>query len=51
MNDRDETLSEKRRSRAIAAVSRLRARARETGRDKLSQSEINREIQAARRRP
>lgn len=49
-DDFDETLSALRRARAIAATSRLRARARETGRDKLSLAEINREIQAVRRR-
>jgi antitoxin (DNA-binding transcriptional repressor) of toxin-antitoxin stability system len=48
-DDLDETLSALRRARAIAAVSRLRERARATGRDRLSAAEIDREIRAARR--
>jgi antitoxin (DNA-binding transcriptional repressor) of toxin-antitoxin stability system len=45
----DETVDAIRRARAVLAVSRIRRRAAETGADKLSMAEINREIAKARR--
>lgn len=45
----DETVDAIRRARAVLAVSRIRRRAAETGADKLSMAEINREIARARR--
>jgi antitoxin (DNA-binding transcriptional repressor) of toxin-antitoxin stability system len=46
----DDTVEAIRRARAILAVSRMRKRAAETGLDRLSMAEINREIREARRR-
>lgn len=46
----DDTVTAIRRARAILAVSRMRRRAAETGRDRMSMAEINREIAAVRRR-
>jgi antitoxin (DNA-binding transcriptional repressor) of toxin-antitoxin stability system len=46
----DETVDAIRRARAVLAVSRIRRRAAETGADRLSMAEINREIAKARRR-
>ena len=46
----DDTVEAIRRARAILAVSRMRRRAAETGRDRMSMAEINREIAAVRRR-
>ncbi len=46
----DDTVEAIRRAKAILAVSRLRKKAAAAGRDKLSMSEINREIREARRR-
>ena len=46
----DDTVAAIRRARAILAVSRMRRRAAETGRDRMSMAEINREIAAVRRR-
>ena len=46
----DDTVAAIRRARAILAVSRMRRRAAETGKDRMSMAEINREIAAVRRR-
>ncbi len=46
----DDTVEAIRRARAILAVSRVRRKAAETGADRLSMTEINREIQAVRQR-
>jgi len=46
----DDTVTAIRRARAIMAVSRMRRRAAETGKDRMSMAEINREIAAVRRR-
>lgn len=46
----DDTVDAIRRARAVLAVSRIRRRAAETGADRLSMAEINREIAKARRR-
>jgi antitoxin (DNA-binding transcriptional repressor) of toxin-antitoxin stability system len=46
----DDTVAAIRRARAILAVSRIRRRAAETGKDRMSMAEINREIAAVRRR-
>ena len=46
----DDTVAAIRRARAIMAVSRMRRRAAETGKDRMSMAEINREIAAVRRR-
>ena len=48
-DDLDETLSALRRARAIAAVSKMREHSRQTGRDRMTLAEINREIEEARR--
>jgi PHD/YefM family antitoxin component YafN of YafNO toxin-antitoxin module len=45
----DETVDAIRRARAVLAVSRIRRRAAETGANRLSMAEINREIAKARR--
>jgi len=47
--DFEETISVVRQARAAAAVSRLRRQALESGTDRLSESEIEREIRAVRR--
>lgn len=47
--DFEETLAVLRQARAAAAVSRLRHTARESGADRLSSEEIDREIRAARK--
>jgi len=46
----DDTVEAIRRAKAILAVSRMRKKAAETGLDRLSMAEINREISEARRR-
>lgn len=46
----DDTVEAIRRAKAILAVSRMRKKAAETDRDRLSMAEINREIREARRR-
>lgn len=46
----DDTVEAIRRARAILAVSRMRKKAAETGRNRLSMAQINREIREARRR-
>ncbi len=46
----DDTVAAIRRARAILAVSRMRRRAAETGKDRMPMAEINREIAAVRRR-
>jgi antitoxin (DNA-binding transcriptional repressor) of toxin-antitoxin stability system len=46
----DDTVAAIRRARAILAVSRMRRRAAETGKDRMSMAEINREIAVVRRR-
>jgi hypothetical protein len=45
-----DTVDAIRRARAILAVSRMRRKAAETGKDRMSMAEINREIAAVRRR-
>lgn len=46
----DDTVAAIRRARAILAVSRMRRSAAETGKDRMSMAEINREVAAVRRR-
>lgn len=46
----DETVEAIRRARAILAVSRMRRKAAESGMEKLSRAEIDREIRQVRRR-
>jgi len=46
----DDALEALRRAKAILAVSRMRAAAAASGKDRLSMAEINREIRAVRRR-
>jgi len=45
-----DTLEAIRRAKAVLAVSRIRKRAAETGRNRLSMGEINREVREVRRR-
>ena len=47
--DFEETLATLRQARAAAAVSRLRRQAGESGKDRLSRADIDREVRAARR--
>lgn len=46
----DDTVEAIRRAKAILAVSRIRRKAAETGTDRISMAEINREIRKVRRR-
>lgn len=47
----DDTVEAIRRAKAILAVSCIRRKASETGTDRVSMAEINREIRAVRQRP